>query len=259
MLMNIIQNNLYINSPLEQFEVTSLLSLDAPIFGYIGLTLTNLALYSLVIFTLIVGLHYMGNNDIKLLPSKWSILLESLFASINSMVREQIGREIYLPFIYSLFFFILIANLLGNIPYSYTITTSVIVSIGLSFTILIGVTILGLSIHKIHFFSFFIPSGTPLALVPLLVLIELISYLARAFSLGIRLFANVVAGHTLLKILSTFLYQMFSGGLIIFIVTLVPFALFLAITGLELAVSFIQAYVFVLLVCSYIKDAIELH
>jgi F-type H+-transporting ATPase subunit a len=259
MLMNIIQSNLYINSPLEQFEVTSLLSLDAPIFGYIGLTLTNLALYSFLIFILIVGLHFMGNNDTKLLPSKWSILLESLFASINSMVREQIGREIYLPFIYSLFFFILIANLLGNIPYSYTITTSIIVSIGLSFTILIGVTILGLSIHKIHFFSFFIPSGTPLALVPLLVLIELISYLARAFSLGIRLFANVVAGHTLLKILSTFLYQMFSGGIIIFIVTLVPFALFLAITGLELAVSFIQAYVFVLLVCSYIKDAIELH
>jgi len=259
MLMNIIQSNLYINSPLEQFEVISLLSLDAPILGYIGLTLTNLALYSFLIFILIVGLHYMGNNETKLLPSKWSILLESLFASINSMVREQIGREIYLPFIYSLFFFILIANLLGNIPYSFTITTSVIVSIGLSFTILIGVTILGLSIHKIHFFSFFIPSGTPLALVPLLVLIELISYLARAFSLGIRLFANVVAGHTLLKILSTFLYQMFSGGLIIFIVTLVPFALFLAITGLELAVSFIQAYVFVLLVCSYIKDAIELH
>lgn len=257
--MNIIQSNLYINSPLEQFEVISLLSLDAPIFGYIGFTLTNLALYSFLIFILIVGLHYMGNNETKLLPSKWSILLESLFASINSMVREQIGKEIYLPFIYSLFFFILISNLLGNIPYSYTITTSVIVSIGLSFTILIGVTILGLSIHKIHFFSFFIPSGTPLALVPLLVLIELISYLARAFSLGIRLFANVVAGHTLLKILSTFLFQMFSGGLIIFIVTLVPFALFLAITGLELAVSFIQAYVFVLLVCSYIKDAIELH
>ena len=259
MLMNIIQSNLFINSPLEQFEVTSLLSFNAPIFGYISLTLTNLALYSVLIFSLIIGIHLMGNNETKLLPSKWSILLESLFASINSMVREQIGREIYLPFIYSLFFFILIANLLGNIPYSYTITTSVIVSIGLSFTILIGVTILGLSIHKIHFFSFFIPSGTPLALVPLLVLIELTSYLARAFSLGIRLFANVVAGHTLLKILSTFLYQMFSGGIIIFIVTLLPFALFLAITGLELAVSFIQAYVFVLLVCSYLKDAIELH
>lgn len=253
--------NFFINSPLEQFEVTSLLSFNAPVLGYFNLTLTNLALYTGLIFSLIVGLHYMGNNESKLLPSRWSIVLESLFASINSMVRDQIGRdrEAYLPFIYGLFFFILIANLVGNVPYSFTITTSVIVSIGLSFTILIGVTILGLSIHKVHFFSFFIPSGTPLALVPLLVLIELISYLARAFSLGIRLFANVVAGHTLLKILSTFLFKMFSGGIIIFILTLVPFTLFLAITGLELAVSFIQAYVFVLLTCSYIKDAIELH
>nr|YP_009710815.1 ATP synthase F0 subunit a [Paxillus involutus]QFZ98764.1 ATP synthase F0 subunit a [Paxillus involutus] len=252
-------NNLFINSPLEQFEVTNLFSFNAPLFGYISLTLTNLALYAIIILSLTVGLHIYGNNDNKLLPSKWSILFESLFASINSIVRDQIGKEIYLPFIYSLFFFILVANLVGNIPYSFTISTSVIVSIGLSFTILIGVTILGLSIHKIHFFSFFIPSGTPLALVPLLVLIELISYLARAFSLGIRLFANMVAGHTLLKILSTFLFKMFSGGIIIFVLTLLPFALFLAITGLELAVSFIQAYVFVLLVCSYIKDAIELH
>jgi F-type H+-transporting ATPase subunit a len=250
---------LFINSPLEQFEVTSLLSFNAPLFGYISFTLTNLALYAGIILSLIVSLHLLGNNDKNLLPSKWSILFESFFASVNTMVRDQIGREIYLPFIYSLFFFILVANLVGNVPYSFTITTSVIVSIGLSFTILIGVTILGLYIHKIHFFSFFIPSGTPLALVPLLVLIELISYLARAFSLGIRLFANVVAGHTLLKILSTFLFKMFSGGLIIFILTLLPFALFLAITGLELAVSFIQAYVLVLLVCSYIKDAIELH
>jgi F-type H+-transporting ATPase subunit a len=201
----------------------------------------------------------MGNNDTKLLPSKWSIALESLFASINSMVREQIGKEIYLPFIYSLFVFILIANLTGNVPYSFTITSSIIVSIGLSFTIFIGVTILGLSIHRLHFFSYFIPSGTPLALVPLLVLIELISYIARAGSLGIRLFANIVAGHTLLKILSTFLYQMFSGGIVIAVLTLIPFSIFIALIGLELAVSFIQAYVLTILTCSYIKDAIELH
>ena len=166
-MLNTIKSNLFINSPLEQFEVTSLLSFNAPVLGYFNITLTNLALYSGLIFSLIVGLHYMGNNESKLLPSRWSIVLESLFASINSMVRDQIGREIYLPFIYGLFFFILIANLVGNVPYSFTITTSVIVSIGLSFTILIGVTILGLSIHKVHFFSFFIPSGTPLALVPL--------------------------------------------------------------------------------------------
>src|SRR6185369_333450 len=198
MLQNL-PNYLILNSPLEQFEVTSLIGLNAPIFGYLNLTLTNLALYSIIVLFLIVTLHYIANNNSKLVPSKWSIALESSFASVNSMVREQIGslNEMYLPFIYSLFFFILIANLTGNVPYSYTITTSIIVTLSLSFTILIGVTILGLSIHKIKFFSYFIPSGTPLALVPLLVLIELLSYSARAFSLGIRLFANMTAGHTL--------------------------------------------------------------
>jgi len=254
-----INSNFIINSPLEQFEITSLLGINAPIFGYLNLTLTNLALYSILILLLVLSLHIVGNNDTKLLSSKWSIVLESFFASINSMVKEQIGKEIYLPFIYSLFFFILIANLTGNIPYSYTITSSIIVSIGLSLTIFIGVTILGLSIHKIHFFSYFIPSGTPLGLVPLLVLIELISYISRAGSLGIRLFANIVAGHTLLKILSTFLYQMFSGSIIIAILTLIPFSIFITLIGLELAVSFIQAYIFSILVCSYIKDALELH
>ena len=257
--MFINSNLTFVNSPLEQFEVTNLIGINAPILGYLNITLTNLGLYSILVLLLIVGIHYAGNNEIKLVPSKWSIALESLYASIHSMVREQLGKEIYLPFIYSIFFFILIANLTGNIPYSFTITTSIIVSIGLSFTILIAVTILGLSIHKLHFFAYFVPSGTPLALVPLLVLIELTSYLARAFSLGIRLFANVVAGHTLMKILATFLYQMFSAGLIAAFITLIPFTLFLAICGLELAVSVIQAYVFTILTCSYIKDVIYLH
>ena len=252
---------LIINSPLEQFEVRSLIGINAPIFGFLNLTLTNLALYSILVLILIIGLHLIANNNTRLIPSKWSIALESSFATVSSMVKDQIGsaNEIYLPFIYSLFFFILIANLTGNVPYSYTITTSIIVTLSLSFTILIGVTILGLYIHNLRFFAFFIPSGTPLALVPLLVLIELLSYSARAFSLGIRLFSNIVAGHTLMKILSTFLLQMFSGSLIIAILTLIPFTLFLAIMGLEIAVSFIQSYVFSILVCSYIRDAIELH
>ncbi len=253
-------SNLYlINSPLEQFEVSNLISINAPLFGYLNLTLSNLALYSIIVFILIIAIHFMGNNETKILPSKWSIALESIFITINSMVKEQLGKEIYLPFIYTLFFFILIVNLIGNIPYSYTITTSVIVTIGLSFTILTGVTFLGLYLHKFNFFSYFVPSGTPLALVPLLVVIETVSYLARALSLGIRLFANMVAGHSLLKILSTFLYQMFSSSYIFALLTLLPFALFLALCGLEIAVSIIQAYVFVLLVMSYIKDAIYLH
>jgi len=251
----------FISSPLEQFEVTNLIGINAPILGFFNLTLTNLALYSIVLLLLTLGLHFVSSNNKKLVPSKWSIALESSFASVNTMVRDQIGtaNEVYLPFIYSLFFFIIIANLTGNVPYNYTITTSIVVSLGLSLTIFIGVTILALSIHKVRFFSFFIPSGTPLALVPLLVLIELISYLARAVSLGVRLFANIMAGHTLMKILSTFLFQMFSSSILVSVLTLVPFALFTAIIGLEIGVSFIQAYVFSILVCSYLKDAIDLH
>jgi len=255
----------FIYSPLEQFEVMNLISLNAPIFGYLNLSLSNLSLYSLIVLVLVISLHLAfkgtGLNNTKLIPNKWSIALNSAFASINAIVREQIGvrNEMYLPLIYTLFFFIIISNLLGNIPYSFTITTSIILSVGLSFTIFIGVTLLGLSKHGLHFFSYFIPSGTPLALIPLLVLIEVTSYLARALSLGVRLFANITAGHSLLKILSTFLFQMFNSSLIFAILTLIPFSVFIALIGLEIAVSIIQAYVFILLTISYIKDAIELH
>jgi F-type H+-transporting ATPase subunit a len=251
----------FVLSPLSQFEVTSLIGLNAPILGHLNISLTNLALYACFILLIVVGLHFYGNNDSKLIPNKWSISLESSYASLSSMVREQIGshNEVYLPFIYSLFFFILVGNLISNVPYSFAVTASGVVSIGLSLTIFIGVTILAFYVHGLKFFSFFVPAGTPLGLVPLLVLIELLSYSARALSLGVRLFANIVAGHTLLKILSTYLYQLFTGSLIVAVITLIPFAIFLALVGLEIAVSLIQAFVFTLLVCSYLKDAIELH
>jgi len=251
----------FVLSPLSQFEVTSLIGLNAPILGHLNISLTNLALYACFILLIVVGLHFYGNNESKLIPNKWSISLESSYASLSSMVREQIGshNEVYLPFIYSLFFFILVGNLISNVPYSFAVTASGVVSIGLSLTIFIGVTILAFYVHGLKFFSFFVPAGTPLGLVPLLVLIELLSYSARALSLGVRLFANIVAGHTLLKILSTYLYQLFTGSLIVAVITLIPFAIFLALVGLEIAVSLIQAFVFTLLVCSYIKDAIELH
>ena len=177
------------------------------------------------------------------------------------MVREQIGShsEEYFPLVYSVFFFIIIANLTGNVPYNFTIGTSIIVSLGISITVFIAVTVIGLTKHKLAFFSYFVPNGTPLALTPILTLVELVSYFARAFSLGIRLLANLCAGHTLLKILSTFLSKMFTGGILMAIITLIPFSIFVAIIGLELAVSVIQAYVFTLLLCSYLKDAILLH
>ena len=176
-------------------------------------------------------------------------------------MRDQIGNnnEIYLPFIYTLFWILLIINLNGNVPYSYTVTTSIIAALGLSIFVFISVTILGLSIHRLHFFSFFVPSGTPLALVSPLVLIEIISYLARSLSLGLRIWANFVAGHTLLKILSSFLGQLFITCIFTAIFTLIPFIVFVGLIGLEISVSLIQAYVFIVLVCSYIRDAIDLH
>jgi F-type H+-transporting ATPase subunit a len=177
------------------------------------------------------------------------------------MVKSQIGsnHEIFLPLIYSLFFFILISNLMGNIVYNFAITSSAILTLGLSVIIFLGFTILAVSIHKFNFLGTFVPEGCPLPLVPLLVLIELASYCSRAISLGVRLFSNITAGHVLLAILSNFLFKMFTSSVIVFFLTLIPFGLFLGIILLELGVSVIQAYVFCLLVCSYIKGAIYLH
>jgi F-type H+-transporting ATPase subunit a len=177
------------------------------------------------------------------------------------MVKDQIGsrHEIYLPFIYSIFFYVLIGNLISNVPYSFAINSSIITTLGFSVSIWMGVTILSLYLYKLKFFANFIPGGTPLPLVPLIVAIESVSYSARAISLGVRVFANITAGHTLLNILSTFLYKLFSSTLIVALLTLVPFSIFLGLIGLEIAVSFIQSFVLTLLVCSYLKDALELH
>lgn len=253
--------SILLHSPLEQFEVTSLVGLQVPVLGYIHISLTNLGLYTIITVYLSLAFHFVASNNKNVIPSRWSISLESSFASVHSLVKAQIGatNEVYLPFIYSLFFFILFANLSGNVPYSFTITTSIIVALGLSITIFLGVTIMGLSLHKLHFFTFFVPTGAPTALIPLLVPIEIISYLARAVSLGVRLFANLTAGHVLLKILAGFIAPMFTSGVLMAVLAILPFSIFLGVTALEIAVSFIQAYVFCILTASYIKDAIDLH
>lgn len=251
-----------IYSPLEQFEVVSLIGLNIPIFNNINLRITNLGLYTIITVYIVLALHFISFNDFQIIPSRWTISLERAFDSIHGIVKAQLGQvnEIYFPFIYSLFWFILIGNLNGNIPYAFTITTRFCVRIGLRVRIFLGVTILSISKHRVHFFSYFLPQGTPIALFPLLIPIEFISYISRAFSLGIRLFANIVSGHTLLKILSRFLYPIFTGSsIVIAIVTVIPFRIFTALVGLEIAVAIIQAYVFTILASRYIKDAIDLH
>lgn len=251
--------SLFYSSPLEQFEVRPVLSLD--VVGSYFAALTNHGVYTIVAVGLVLGLHLLASNGYRLVPSRWSVALETAYGTIHSVVRGQIGasHDAFLPFIYTIFMFVLVSNLSGNVPYGYTTTTSMVTTLGLSVAIWVAVTVLALTKHGIHFFSFFVPSGTPLVLVPMLVLIELVSYVARALSLGLRLWANLTAGHTLLKILATFLGKLFTAGIITAVVTLIPFAVFVALVGLELAVSLIQAYVFTVLLCSYLKDAIDLH
>ncbi len=248
----------FIFSPLEQFEVVSLASIN--VLEY-HLILTNLGLFAILLTVLSLGVHFLTYDQRLLMPTRWTLAIESTYASLVGLVKEQIGtsKEGYFPIVYSLFMFIIFSNLLGNVPYTFTVTTSAITSIGLSFTVFLGVTILAFWLHNIKFFSFFVPNGTPLVLVPMLVWIELISYLARAFSLGVRLFSNMFSGHSLLAILSGFLYTGLTSSVLMFFVTLVPMALFVSLVALEIAVSFIQAYVFTVLTCNYLKDALYLH
>jgi len=249
-------------SPLDQFEIRDLLSLDAPILGNMSLSLTNIGLYLTIGGFLVTILNLVSTNDDKLVSNGWSVSQETIYATVHSIVVNQINAkngQIYFPFIYVLFIFILINNLIGMTPYSFASTSHFILTFSLSFTVVLGATILGFSKHGLEFFSLFVPAGCPLALLPLLVLIETISYLARNVSLGLRLAANILSGHMLLNILSGFTYNIMTSGFIFFFLGLLPLAFIIAFSGLELGIAFIQAQVFVVLSCSYIKDALELH
>jgi len=253
---------IFITSPLDQFEIRDLISLDAPILANLHLSITNIGFYLVIGFFIALNLNILGNNYNKLVSNNWSISLETIYATIHSIVINQINTkkgQIYFPFIYALFIFILVNNLIGMIPYSFASTSHFILTFSLSFTIVLGATILGFQIHGLKFFSLFVPAGCPLALLPLLVLIEFISYLARNVSLGLRLAANILSGHMLLNILSGFTYNIMTSGIIFFFLGLLPLAFIIAFSGLELAIAFIQAQVFVVLSCSYIKDALDLH
>src|SRR3954463_16469100 len=165
----------------------------------------------------------------------------------------------FFPLISGLFIYILINNLIGMVPYSFAPTSHFILTFSISFAVVIGATILGFQVHSLKFFSLLVPSGCPLGLLPLLVLIEFISYLARNVSLGLRLGANVLSGHILLNILAGFTYNIMTSGILFFFLGLLPLAFIIAFSGLELGIAFIQAQVFVVLTSGYIKDGLDLH
>lgn len=252
----------FVLSPLDQFEIRDLFSINANLLGNIHLSLTNIGLYLSISIFIILIYSLLGTNNNKIIPNNWSISQESIYATVHGIVINQINSnkgQMFFPFMYVLFMFILVNNLIGLVPYSFASTSHFILTFSISFTIVLGATILGFQRHGLKFFSLFVPSGCPLALLPLLVLIEFISYLSRNVSLGLRLAANILSGHMLLSILSGFTYNIMTSGIIFFILGLIPLAFIIAFSGLELAIAFIQAQVFVVLSCSYIKDGLDLH
>nr|YP_010470435.1 ATP synthase F0 subunit a [Tetraselmis marina]UVF37923.1 ATP synthase F0 subunit a [Tetraselmis marina] len=246
-------------SPLEQFQIISLIPIK---IGNFYLSFTNSSFFLMLTTFIIFLLFYMVTIDGGLLiPTRWQTLVEMIYEFVMNLVNEQIGPEgkKYFAFVFTIFTFILFTNLIGMIPYSFTATSHLIVTFSMSLSLFLGITIIGFQTHGLHFFSFLLPKGAPLALAPLLVVLELVSYCFRGVSLGVRLFANMMAGHTLVKILSGFAWTMLSAGGLLTIASSIPFLVVFALTGLELAVAFLQAYVFTILTCIYFHDAIYLH
>jgi F-type H+-transporting ATPase subunit a len=249
-------------SPLDQFIIRNLFSIKADLLGNIQLSLTNIGLYLMITTVIIFMLYILATNYNIVIPNNWSLSVESIYATVFSIVVNQINAkrgQMFFPLISGLFIYILINNLVGMVPYSFAPTSHFIITFSMSFTIVLGATILGFQVHSLKFFSLLVPSGCPLALLPLLVLIEFISYLSRPVSLGLRLGANILSGHMLLNILAGFTYNIMTKGILYFFLGLVPLLFILAFSGLEIGIAFIQAQVFVVLSASYIKDSLDLH
>lgn len=238
-------------SPLHQFTIERLIPIH--VGGY-DVSFTNSSLMMTIAVALITAFIVLAMRNAALVPTRFQSMAEILYDFIAKMVDENVGDEgkRYFPFLFTLFMFILFGNLLGMIPFSFTYTSHVIVTFALAATVFIGVTLIGIYRHGFKFLSLFVPHGVPWVLLLLLVPIEILSYCIRPFTLAIRLFANMMAGHTMLAIFAGFV-----GALGVF--GLAPIAMDSALVLLEFLVAALQAYVFTILSCLYLHDAIHLH
>ena len=239
------------HSPMEQFEIKRLLDFH---LGSLDASFTNSALWMMIAVALATVVFVFGMSRKAMVPGRLQATAELGYEFIAGMVRDNVGNagKKYFPFVFTLFVFILFCNLLGLVPYAFTPTSHIIVTFAMAATVFLGVTIIGIARHGLHFLSFFVPKGVPFVLLLLLVPIEIISYFVRPFSLSIRLFANMLAGHTMLKVFGGFVVMLgiYAGW--------APLAFIVAFTGLELLIAFLQAYVFAILTCLYLNDAIHL-
>ena len=240
------------HSPLEQFEITPFVHFEV---GSVDLAFTNSSLAMVITIAVITLFLTLSVNTRSIIPSRVQLISELSYGFIAQLLKDTVGEQgrKYFPFVFTIFMFVLIGNMVGMLPYSFTFTSHIIVTFALAAVVFVGVTILGFAKHGMHFFSFFVIPGLPWYMLPLLIPIEVISYLSRPISLSVRLFANMLAGHTLIKVFAMFVITMpfFSGVL--------PLAFIVALTGLEILIAFLQAYVFAILTCLYINDALHLH
>ena len=240
-------------NPMHQFNVYKI-GPEIKING-IDLSFTNASLFMLISAISISIFLILGTKDKKIIPGKFQLLSEILYNFISKMISDTAGKKAkpYFPFIFSLFIFVLFCNMVGMLPYSFTVTSHIIVTLAFAMFIFIGVTILGFVIHGFKYLKIFVPSGVPVVLLPIIMVIEIISYLSRPVSLSVRLFANMMAGHTMLKVFGGFVISL---GLV---AGWLPLTFSVALTGLEILVAFLQAYVFAILTCIYLNDALNLH
>lgn len=253
-----LSTNFILISPLEQFEIVTLIPLT---LAGLNFSLTNSSLFlllSLLLSLLWLSLSFYKNS---LIPTEWQLLKEYFYDITASIVQDNLGNkgEVYFPFIFCLHLFLLFSNLVGMVPYSFTVTSHITFTFTLALSIFIGINIIGLQTHGIKFFALFLPRGVPLLITPLLITIEFLSYIVKVFTLSIRLFANMTSGHTLLKIIAGFAWTMLSSGGLLAFFHLIPLGLLVALIGLELAIAGLQAYVFTLLTCIYLNDVIDFH
>ena len=246
------------NSPVEQFTIKTLFALN---FMGIDISFTNASLFMMLSVLSSASFLYFGARKQSLVPNRFQALVEISYEFVANMVKENAGKgsQVYFPFIFTLFMFILFGNMLGMIPYSYTFTSQIAVTFTLAAIIFLGVTIIALFKHGFRFVTYFFPSGVPIGLAPLLIPIEIISYFIRPISLSVRLFANMLAGHTMMKVFAGLVIMMGSASGILKIGAILPLMAVIGLTGLEFLVAALQAYVFSILTCMYLHDALHLH
>jgi len=247
-------------SPLDQFKIAPLVSL---VFAGVDLSITNFLVASLLaLFTLRSYVFFTKSktNSFFVVPSGWQNVIEKLYSVVAQCTSSiSVGGEKYLPFLSVVFMFILTNNLIGLVPYSFTTTSYITLTFFMSFSIFVGLIIVGFQRHGLNFFSLFLPSNTTFLLALLLVPVELISYIARPISLGVRLFINLMAGHTLLKVIVGFSWSMLLLENLTAIMFIIPLLVLVLLMFLELGVALIQAYVFLTLTCIYLNDSEALH